>query len=278
MSGGSAERPGHGRNPANGAYIDYVLPSSVTDEVRLEFRDASGAVVRTVSSKDPGEKRPSADPGLHRFVWDLRQEPAKAPAKSHHADSVAGPKVPPGTYEVRLRVGSIERSERFEVKSDPRLATAPEEFREQNALALEIRDRLTRLFAVQGRSQALHAQLDALLPKPPQGPASPLQTAARELSEALRAAEAELVDPRIERPIEVIHFGPSLDFDLVDLYSIVQDAEARPTEGMKTRFRDLDAALGAVLARFQALEPKLAEVNRLVRESGLPLVPLEDPL
>jgi hypothetical protein len=186
--------------------------------------------------------------------------------------------VPPGVYEVRLRAGPIDRSERFEVKKDPRLATSLDEFREQSGLALQIRDRLTRLYTAHGRSQALRSQLKAILEGAPPGPLSPLQAAAKALSESLLNAEADLIDPRIELPIEVIHFGPKLDFEFVDLYETVQQAEARPTEGMRARFRDLDAALTAAIARLRGLRGQVDEVNRLVRENGLPLLALEDPL
>jgi hypothetical protein len=276
MQGSSSDRPGHGRNPPNGALIHYALPAGVKDEVRLELREASGKVLRAVSSKDPGDGRLSTDAGLHRFVWDLREEPPRVPSSSFHSKRLEGPTVPPGVYEVRLRIGPVERTERFEVKKDPRLPTSPDEFREQHTLALEIRDRLSRLFAAQQRSQALRSQLKALFDGGA-GSSTPLQAAARELSEALLAAESALVDPRIELPIEVIHFGPPLDFELIDLYGIVQDAEARPSEGMKTRFRDLDAELKGALGRLQALDGQIAEVNRMVRENGLPLVRLEEP-
>jgi photosystem II stability/assembly factor-like uncharacterized protein len=270
MQGSSSERPGHGRNPPSGALVHYVLPAGVTEEVRIELRDASGKVLRTVSSKDAGDRRLSTEPGLNRFVWDLREEPPRVPASSFHARRLEGPVVPPGVYEARLRVGTVERTERFEVKQDPRLATTPDEFREEHALALDIRDRLSRLFAAQQRSLALRSQMKGLF-EGGSGSPTPLQTAARELSDALLAAESALVDPRIELPIEVIHFGPPLDFELIDLYGLVQDADARPSEGMKARFRDLDAELTAALGRLKALDGKIAEVNRLVREQGLPL-------
>jgi photosystem II stability/assembly factor-like uncharacterized protein len=270
--------PDLGRNPPNGALVEYVLPPGMKDEVRLEFRDATGTLVRALSSKDSGDGRPSAEAGLQRFVWDLRQEPPRVPPKSVHAKDLEGPSVPPGVYEVRLRAGPIDTSERFEVKKDPRLATSPDDFREQSALALQIRDRLTRLYSAHGRSQGLRSQLKAILEGAPPGTLSPLQAAAKALSESLLNAEADLIDPRIELPIEVIHFGPKLDFEFVDLYETVQQAEARPTEGMKARFRDLDAALTAALARLGGLRGQVDEVNRLVRENGLPLLALEDPL
>src|SRR5205085_1234239 len=85
-----------GPNPPDGAIIDYLLGKA--SPVTLEILDARGMLVRKFSSadaiepvKDDGNvprwwirppRAPSAEAGLHRFVWDLHwpappsQEPA----------------------------------------------------------------------------------------------------------------------------------------------------------------------------------------------------------
>ncbi len=97
-----------GENPPPGAIVDYYLPSSA-DEVKLEFLDKSGAVLRTYSSKDAVRSPdPATDPvaynklcqatptlpdcalplywpappqvlktspGMHRFTWDMHYDP-----------------------------------------------------------------------------------------------------------------------------------------------------------------------------------------------------------
>jgi photosystem II stability/assembly factor-like uncharacterized protein len=97
-----------GENPPAGAIVDYYLPSSA-DEVKLEFLDKAGAVLRSYSSKDPVRKPdPATDPaaynklcqatpnapdcalplywpappqvlkasaGMHRFTWDMHYDP-----------------------------------------------------------------------------------------------------------------------------------------------------------------------------------------------------------
>ncbi len=97
-----------GENPPPGAIVDYYLPASA-DEVKLEFLDQSGHVLRTYSSKDRVRKPdPATDPvaynklcqetpnapdcglplywpappqvlkttaGMHRFTWDMHYDP-----------------------------------------------------------------------------------------------------------------------------------------------------------------------------------------------------------
>jgi len=97
-----------GENPPPGAIIDYYLPSDA-GEVKLEFLDSQGKVVRTYSSSDPARSPdPATDPvaynklcqqtptspdcnlplywsappqvlkttaGMHRFTWDMHYDP-----------------------------------------------------------------------------------------------------------------------------------------------------------------------------------------------------------
>jgi photosystem II stability/assembly factor-like uncharacterized protein len=97
-----------GQNPPPGAIVDYYLPSDAS-EVKLEFLDSKGQVVRTYSSKDrvrhpdPAldpvaynklcQERPNApdcalplywpappevlntSAGMHRFTWDMHYDP-----------------------------------------------------------------------------------------------------------------------------------------------------------------------------------------------------------
>src|SRR5712691_1925526 len=76
-----------GRNPPDGAVIDYLLKAPAAGPLRLEVLNASGTVVRRYQSDDPppppvpGRNIPDywirpwrpllATAGLHRFVWDL---------------------------------------------------------------------------------------------------------------------------------------------------------------------------------------------------------------
>ncbi|HUA87179.1 MAG TPA: hypothetical protein VMB85_25155 [Bryobacteraceae bacterium] len=97
-----------GENPPDGAIVDYYLPND-TSEVKMEFLDATGHVVRTYSSNDPVmNPNPALDPvaynkvcqerptapdcnlplywpappdvlktsaGMHRFSWDMHYDP-----------------------------------------------------------------------------------------------------------------------------------------------------------------------------------------------------------
>jgi photosystem II stability/assembly factor-like uncharacterized protein len=99
----------HGENPPPGGIIDYYLATDVSGPVTMDVLDATGTVVRSLSSDDPVlEPDPALDPegydrtcqqdptapncrvplywpapqmvlstrkGMHRFSWDLHYEP-----------------------------------------------------------------------------------------------------------------------------------------------------------------------------------------------------------
>jgi len=115
-----------GQNPPDGAIVHYFLKAAPARPVVLEVLDGAGTVVRRYRSDDVAEPpvegrnipdywiRPpqvlSAQPGLHRFVWDLHHAPPAAPSFSYPIAAIAfdtpreprGPWVVPGAYRVQI--------------------------------------------------------------------------------------------------------------------------------------------------------------------------------
>ncbi len=145
-----------GENPPDGAMIDYALPAGIQGPVRLEILDAGGAVVRTYSSADaitptsaelatqlippywPRIDKPlSANPGMHREIWDLRYTKPTAihyeypiSAVPHRTPRVPqGPLALPGTYTVKLIAAGRSYTAPLTVTMDPRLHTSAGDLR-----------------------------------------------------------------------------------------------------------------------------------------------------
>ncbi len=90
--------------------------------VTVTILDGSGAVLRTLEGP--------AEPGLHQVVWDLRLEPPFVRAErggggggggGFGGGQPEGPRVLPGTYEVRVGAGGVTASAPVEVRLDPRV-------------------------------------------------------------------------------------------------------------------------------------------------------------
>ncbi|HSB64592.1 MAG TPA: glycoside hydrolase [Thermoanaerobaculia bacterium] len=160
-----------GRNPPDGAILDYVLASRPAAPVTLEILDEKGALVRRFSSDDAPEPlvdplviapywvRPphilSATPGMHRFVWDLRFPPPRTNLHEYPISAVPGdtPKEPlgpfvlPGAYTVKLTVDGKAFARTLTVKLDPRVRMSAADLAQQLALLNRLAAALERLAA-----------------------------------------------------------------------------------------------------------------------------------
>ncbi len=139
--------PVSGTNPTYGASLHVWLKDAPKDSVVLTLADASGKVVRRQAFM--------GTPGVNRVWWDLRNEPtreAKLRTENPYAPEVRYPPegraapglgrfnmlVPPGTYTVRMRVGTREESQPLEVRKDPRSGGSEAEIRAQAEVAAAI--------------------------------------------------------------------------------------------------------------------------------------------
>ena len=129
-------------NPPFGVAIDYYLKSNASGPVKLEILDPAGDVVRRYSSEDKPAlvnletlnipaywiRQPetlSTAAGMHRWIWDLRPTPPPRPTGGGGGGGGGfGRSVPlvlPGTYTVRLTVGTKTFIQPLVVKMDPRI-------------------------------------------------------------------------------------------------------------------------------------------------------------
>ncbi len=77
------------------------------------------------------------------------------------------------------------------------------------------------------------------------------------------------MQPKNEADQDVENFPTKIDNQLAYVYWLVDQADARPTEGQMSRYQDLKAELAAVLARLdEALDVDLAAFESLAREKG----------
>src|SRR5215472_1811080 len=133
-----------GENPPNGVIVYYWLGDGETGPVTLTFRDGAGKEVVSFRSDDAklgADKRPRAEPGLNRYVWDMQYPPPvridaslvslKNKPLAPDADPQGGPVAVPGDYSVELAVGSTKASAAFKIARDPRLRTPIEGHQQQ---------------------------------------------------------------------------------------------------------------------------------------------------
>src|SRR6202043_2067658 len=166
-----------GDNPPPGAIIDYYFKTAPKDEVTLDILDASGKLVRHLSSKEKkeGEQPPEwpdrvervktipANEGMNRFAWDLRyNDPIQTPGAFYGGTGPKGPLALPGDYQVKLTVAGKSQTVPLKLVIDPRNKGSEPALQKQFALSTQVNDRISRLHQAINEIRDLKAQIKTL--------------------------------------------------------------------------------------------------------------------
>ena len=266
-----------GENPPNGAIVWYWLADDVSEPVKLTFRDSAGRRIVDCASDDdslPPPRRPTARPGLNRFVWDMkypgptRLDYALAPPRPRplipDPDNPPGPTVVPGAYRVELHVGKGKAEvqvARFTVVKDPRLPTTEAEYAAQFALHKELVASLSKLKQGVNRLRAMKRQLEEIagrLGKEERALRAQAQAIGRKLSDIERV----MVDPQRKSVRDVLRNPAGLNDTLFDMIAMATTADRPPTSQTAAVSREVMAKVDSEVAKFEAIvERDVAQLN-----------------
>jgi hypothetical protein len=266
--------------------VNYWLKGRPQGDVFLEFLDSAGKTVNQFSSRAPvvpqgpppeeedfrapPPARVNAAAGMNRFVWNLRYPDATTfPSMILWAGSLTGPRVPPGTYTVRLTADGKTQSQTFEVKKDPRLTTTSEEYTKQVTLALQVRDKLSATNEGVIRIREVRKQLDEYARRDDKRVAD----AAKALSQKLTAVEEELYQTKNRASEDPLNFPIKLNNKLAHVLGLVEGSDNQPTQQSYMVYEDLATRVNGQLKALDALMTSdLAAFNKLIHDSNAPAI------
>ncbi len=266
-----------GKNPPEGAIIQYWLREKPEGEVKLSILDATGSEVREFSSESPEPPRLPVGAGANRFVWDLRysppppleDRPSLDPIRVKTEASATSPRALPGTYQVRLTVGGESHEQPLVVVPDPRLSVTAEDLAAQFRLKLAIRERLSAVHETLNSVQRIRKQVDEWESRAKASRAGEdLFSAAATLKEGLGSLEADLIQLDVDRPQPGT---AKLKEKLATLSAMIDESDHAPTEGASQVLDLLSQQVQAAQARLQRLVAE--EVSRfadLIRAVAIP--------
>ena len=155
-----------GRNPPDGAAIDYHLADMPSEELSISFLDSTGRTLHRFSNlrrDSTGPARPPqrapAERGLNRFIWDLRVDAGIT--SDMDGAPLSAPMVPPGQYTVVLDVDGRTHSRSFDVRKDPRSTPSDEDLAAQYSLLTRINGAIREGNRAIRRVRAIRAQVKA---------------------------------------------------------------------------------------------------------------------
>lgn len=282
-------RPALGANPPEGATLYYYLPAKA-DSATLEIviKDAAGKTLRRYSSKkDENEVAgypggPATAPllataaGLHRISWDLRQHSLPGVKGQFLNADYRGAVMPPGQYQVVLRLGADSAVSQLRILPSPLLKTNWQTaFDEQYRLANAIDEAVTSMHTQVARLRSAKKQLEELptLLKQDQGKKTLLEAAAQ-LAKKIDTWQQQIITTRQETFQDVINFYNQLSAEMLDLRGRMENAtQPQVPAGHQQRLGQLMATWEQHRSQLQQLlENDIPAFNRQYKEAALPYV------
>ena len=286
-----------GKNPPDGAIIDYYLATTSTAPVTLDIftTETKPVLVRHYSSADKPISmdklaaehpipmywvRPqqilSADAGMRRFVWDLHFEPPKALEHEFPISAILhdtplmpqGARAIPGKYTVELTADGKKYRSSFMVKMDPRISASAADLAKQFDMETGAVAGMNESYESLEKVQSLRAQLKELLQKL-QGKAATEATALdKQLAEVEGSAQPNFfgMPPRGKPPENL----SSLNQHFSAILGVADSADAAPTTQAIAAFQELQSEAARLNKRVTALcEKEVRDLNKQLKKAGL---------
>ncbi len=280
-----------GENPPDGAVINYYLKSDV-QEVTIEIRDSSNALVRSFSSADKPEQldeerlaypnywfrppqRLSTKAGMQRFVWDLHYAPPSGFARSYPISAIyrntptvpMGPTVLPGNYSIKLTVNGKSYTEPLTVRMDPRVAAPPEAIAKMFEVSFGSSEAIKKVRGLQDEISGLRAQLQKLKEGAGQG-------AVRDAVESLDKKAAALDGGPGGAGRAAGGGGEQtlarLATEFNTIMGIAEGADAAPTAQALAAFNQSQKSLNDMVARWNEIKTReVSDLNEKLRQAKL---------
>jgi len=293
------EEPG-GKNPPDGAIIDYFLPSGSSSPVTLEILDAAGKLVRRYSSTDKAKpiseiapKHPipmywvredkilSAEAGMHRFVWDVRYAAPKSLSHGYPISAILhdtpleplGPWALPGRYTVKLTVSGKTWTQSVVLKMDPRVKSTPAELAQQFAMQRASAAGMDESFEVLETLHSVRGQIADRISKAN----GELKIKLIDFDKQLAAIEGAAVPGFFGTPLagkQPENFS-TLNQRFGRILSIADSADVAPTPTSEALARELEGALKQSCDRWN--DVKTSQVNVLNQLLGRAKLQKIDP-
>ena len=285
-----------GKNPPDGAILDYTLASSSKDQVTLEILNEQQHLVRRYSSADKPEsvdkiaaEHPipmywvrltqilSAEAGMHRFVWDMHYALPESlehefPISAIYRDTVKyplGARALPGNYTVKLTVDGKSYTQALVVKMDPRITTPLEDLRKQFEMESGSVEGMNQSYEALAQVRSVRSQLNERAGKAGKSGLADaigaLDKKAAELEGATQSAFYGL--PPGRKQLE--NFS-TLNQHFSGLLGIADSADAVPTTQAEALYKELKESLETLLSQWKKIrEQDIPALNAGLKKAGL---------
>jgi hypothetical protein len=284
-----------GKNPPDGAIVDYYLAAAANKTVTLEILDADNHLVRRYSSSDkpePLEKIAASNPipmywvrsekilsgeaGMHRFVWDMHYPAPEALNREFPISAIVHdtPQLPlgawamPGKYSVKLTVDGTSYTQPLTVRMDPRVKMPEADLRKQFEMEAGTVEGMNETYETLQQVRTLRPQVTDRAAKAKGALADSLNALDKQAGELEGTSQGAFFGvPASGKQPENLS---SLNQHFGQLLNIVDSADAAPTTQAAAVYLELEDSLGKLLAQWKKVrETDLALLNASLKKAHI---------
>lgn len=266
-----------------GTAIDFYVKDAIDTSlsITLEILDTQG-VVRKVFSTKPDENKKEqkleVKKGLNRLMWDNTFAPLDlAPGTILAYGYTDGPQAPTGQYSLRLTAAGKTETQKFNITKDPRWTASDADLQAQFDLTIKVYDEFNRVHHTIRKLRTIRQQSNELVDRAEKaGKGTELKKLAEAMNKKLTALEEQLIQTKNKAGQDPINYPPMFDDQLDWLYLVVNNQDARPTQGCYDLYADLKKQSDGYHQQFDEIVAKdLKAFNDQVVKEGVGVVMVE---
>jgi hypothetical protein len=276
---------------SEGATLSWWL-SDEPGEMKLEIIDASGEVLRTLEPRDAdaggggrggrgfgGGGALPVQAGLTHMSWNLQTEPWPSfPGMIFWGARPQGPRIPPGTYTVRLTADGRTATAELEILANPWIPdVSVADMQEQFEFGREIHAKVTEANNAVIAIRRAKVQVEDRLEESDDGA---LTQAAESFVTNVSEVEANIYQVRNRSGQDPLNFPIKVNNRLANLLGMVERGDGRPNWGMREVFDIMVEELNGYTTRLEEVwQTDLAAVNSELQRLGLdPVDPMDESI
>ena len=282
-----------GENPPAGAMIDYYLKTAPTDEITLDILDASGKLVRHLSSKEKKEndqppewpdrveriKTIPAKEGMNRFAWDLRyDDPIQIPGAFYTGEGPRGPLALPGEYQVKLTVGGKSQTAPLHLVIDPRTKGSEPALQKQFALAVQVTDQISQLHQAVNEIREVKSEMKNLHQRfQSDERLKAAMAVADDLDKRMSEVEEKLIQVNMKSSEANLAFPNMLNERLDTFSHAIESGDAEPTQPQTDVFQILSSGVDEQVKKWAQLKTEqIPKLRELIKQANLPVLKIDE--
>lgn len=221
-------------------------------------------------------KLPDSVPGLNRYAWNLRYpEARKFEGLVLWGGGIAGPRVVPGTYTVRLTVGETSMTAPAVLRQDPRNTASQADLQAQFDFLLAANRKLTEIHDQIERIREVRKQLKDLRARAGKDAGSkPVRDAATALDKKMTAVEEALYQTKNRSAQDPLNYPIRLNDKLASVAESAAIGDYAPTEQHRQVYDALVRQIDQQLAALRSVwENDLPALNALAKGADVVSLP-----